>query len=116
MEEAEHAFYRSLGAAAFERTDSGFVGMPRVAANLTFVGPVRYGDEVDVRITLREKRPKVLRYDAEITRVGGDTVAHGSMTVVCARRDHGDPDWQGTELPETLLELLEPVPEDEPTD
>ena len=108
MEEAEHAFYRSLGSAAFQRTDEGFVGMPRVAASLEFVGPVRYGDEVDVRLVLREKRTKVLRYDAEIAKVGGEVVARGGMTVVCARRDHGDPEWSGTELPSELLERLEP--------
>ena len=112
MEEAEHAFYRSLGASAFERTDEGFRGMPRVRADLEFLGPVRYGDEVDVRLILREKRPKVLRYDAEVSRVGGDLVARGGMTVVCARRSHGSPDWSGTELPTELLDRLDPVPQD----
>lgn len=110
MEEAEHAFYRSLGASAFERTASGFTGMPRVSIGCDFLGPVRYGDELEVRLVLREKRRKVLRYEASFTRVSGgdDTlVARGTMTVVHARRSFGDEDWSGSELPAELLEQLE---------
>jgi acyl-CoA thioesterase FadM len=110
MEEAEHAFYRSLGARAVEWTESGFSGMPRVAASCEFLGPLRYGDEVDVRLILREKRSKVLRYDAEFTRVAADgatLIARGSMTVVHAHRTHGDLDWSGAELPVDLLARLE---------
>lgn len=110
MEEAEHAFYRSLGATAFAWTETGFSGMPRVAASCEFLGPLRYGEEVDVRLILREKRSKVLRYDAEFTRVdedGGTLIARGSMTVVHARRAHGDLEWSGSELPEDLLAGLE---------
>jgi acyl-CoA thioester hydrolase len=114
VEEAEHALYRSLGGAAFERTDSGFRGMPRVAANLEFLGPVRYADEVDVRLVLREKRPKVLRYEAEV-RVVGDAsesvVARGAMTVVCAAKPDDGSDWAGTELPASLYDQLEVAPD-----
>ena len=114
VEEAEHALYRSLGGAAFERTESGFRGMPRVAADLEFLGPVRYGDELDVRLALREKRRRVLRYDAEIA-VADDPdrgiVARGGMTVVCAARSHGSADWTATELPVPLLDQLEVAPE-----
>lgn len=110
MEEAEHAFYRSLGGAAFERTASGFRGMPRVAANLEFLGPVRYADELDVRLVLREKRAKVLRYEAEF-RVAGDpsgsVVARGGMTVVCAAKADDGSEWSGTELPASLFDQLE---------
>jgi acyl-CoA thioester hydrolase len=110
MEEAEHAFYRSLGSTAFERTETGFAGMPRVSVSCDFLGPIRYGDEVEVRLILREKRSKVLRYDALFTRLdegGGTLVARGAMTVVHANRSHGKPDWSGSELPRALLEQLE---------
>lgn len=114
VEEAEHALYRSLGSAAFERTETGYRGMPRVAADLEFLGPVRYADELEVRLVLREKRERVLRYDAEI-RVSGDpgrgTVARGGMTVVCAARSHGSADWAATELPAPLLDQLEVAPD-----
>jgi len=110
MEEAEHAFYRSLGASAFEWTETGYAGMPRVAASCEFLGPIRYGQEVEIRLILREKRSKVLRYDAEFTRMDGERgtlVARGSMTVIHACRAHGDLDWAGSELPADLLAQLE---------
>ena len=110
MEEAEHAFYRSLGESAFRRTEEGVAGMPRVSVSCDFLAPVRYGDEVEVRLILREKRRRVLRYDAEFRVDGPDgpiDVARGSMTVVYARRSHGSDTWAATEIPASLLDRLE---------
>lgn len=112
MEEAEHAFYRSLGAVAYEWRDDRAVGMPRVAASCDFLAPVRYGDEIDVRLTVREKRDKLLRYDAEMTRDdpdGTSIVARGSMTVVYAERRHGERDWRGARLPPEIADRIEPA-------
>jgi len=110
MEEAEHAFYRALGGSAFEWREDGVVGMPRVAASCEFLAPIRYGDELDVRLLVRGKGRKSIRYDVEFDRPdpGGPTrVAEGSMTVVYAVRPHGTRDWAGAELPANLVERIE---------
>jgi len=110
MEEAEHAFYRSLGGAAFQWQADRVVGMPRLAASCDYLGPIRYGEEVVVRLVVREKRTKVLRYDVEFSREDAEgpvRVANGSMTVVYAERPHGEETWSGADLPPELARQIE---------
>ena len=117
MEEAEHAFYRSLGAVAFEWREDGVVGMPRVAVSGEFLAPVRYGDEVEVRLIVRRVGTKSIHYAVEIARMApGDpvAVARGTMTVVFAARRHGEREYVGVELPKGLRARLEAVRDGEP--
>ena len=112
MEEAEHAFYRSLSLdfVGFRWSRDSVFGMPRVSVSCDYLGAVRYGDEVDVRLRVREVRRKAIRYAAEFTveRDGGrDVVARSDWTVVCARREHGSLDWRGIEIPSRLKDRLQ---------
>ncbi len=110
VEEAEHAFYRSLGGAAFEWHDRGLAGMPRVHASLDFLAPARYGDEVEVVLRVAEKRSRSLRYEAELARVEGEArtvLARGEMTVVYATRGHDEREWTAAPLPPTLVDGIE---------
>jgi len=112
MEEAEHAFYRSLGGAAFQWREDRVVGMPRVAASCEFLAPIGYGEEIVVHLVVREKRAKVLRYDVGFSRDDEDgpaQVASGSMTVVYAQRRHGEAAWAGADLPPELARQIEVV-------
>ncbi len=109
MEEAEHALYRSFGLVGYRWSDDSVFGMPRVSVSCDYLGAVRYGDEVDVRLRVREVRRKAIRYSAEFTidRPGErEAVARGDWTVVCARREHGCRDWRGIEIPSPLKERL----------
>lgn len=111
MEEAEHAFYRSLpiGFVGFRWSEDSVFGMPRVSVSCDYLGAVRYGDEVDVRLRVREVRRKAIRYGADFTvqRAGErELVAHSDWTVVCARREHHSLDWRGVEIPPRLRDRL----------
>ncbi|MGH7542115.1 MAG: acyl-CoA thioesterase [Gemmatimonadota bacterium] len=122
MEEAEHAFYRSFGGVAYTWHEEGAIGMPRVSAGCEYLAPLRYGDEVEIRIVVREKTPKAIRYEAEFRRIEGarnpaggrdgaaELVARGSMKVVCAERPHGAPGWRAAALPEPLRSRIEVAP------
>ena len=110
MEEAEHALYRSLDFVGYRWSEDSVFGMPRVSVSCDYLGAVRYGDEVDVRLRVREVRRKAIRYSADFTieRSGGrEVVARSDWTVVCARREHGSLDWQGIEIPPPLKARLE---------
>ena len=110
MEEAEHALYRSLDFVGYRWSEDSVFGMPRVSVSCDYLGAVRYGDEVDVRLRVREVRRKAIRYSADFTieRSGGrEVVARSDWTVVCARREHGSLDWQGIEIPPRLKARLE---------
>lgn len=109
MEEAEHAFYRSLGVAGYEWRPDGVTGIPRVSVRCDYLAPLRYGEEVEVRLTVGEVRTKAIRYEAEFTvdrPEGLSRVAHGEMTVVYATRDHGTLDWTGEPIPPELKAAL----------
>ena len=110
MEEAEHALYRSFDLVGFRWSEDSVFGMPRVSVSCDYLGAVRYSDEVDVRLRVREVRRKAIRYAADFTveRAGGrEVVARSDWTVVCARREHGSQDWHGIEIPPPLKERLQ---------
>lgn len=126
MEEAEHALYRSLGGSAYRRGPESVEGMPRSAASCEYLRPVRYGDELDVRLVVREMTERSLTYAVEFLRagpeggaaggpedatgVGAELVARGSMRVVHVVQPHGSLEWSVAPLPAVLREALEPAP------
>lgn len=109
MEEAEHAFYRSLGGSGYRWEEDRAIGMPRVSACCDYLRPVHHGDTVTVRLVVREKTEKSIRYEAELLRAD-EVVARGSMTVVYAIRPHGTREWRAADLPEPLRSGVEVAP------
>lgn len=103
MEQTEHAFYRSLGGQAYQRTPEGEFGVPRVHASCDFLKPVTYGDELEVALTVREKGSRKISYSAEFrSPPGGDIVAKGRMTVVSAFRSADGGPFRSVALPAVL--------------
>ena len=113
MEEAEHAFYRSLGGVAYAWEEDRAVGMPRVAASCEYLRPLRYGDEVIVLLTVVERTESAIGYVVEFQLDDGAEpvrVATGAMTVVYAERPHGTADWRAAPLPELFRERVQVEP------
>ena len=110
MEEAEHAFYRSVGGSAYREGPHGIGGMPRAAASCEYLRPVRYGEELDVRLVVREMTERSISYVVEFRREEAELVARGSMRVVHVERPHGVREWRVTDLPAVLRAEIEPAP------
>ena len=84
MERTEHAFLRSLGHSVHERQGDRRIGWPRVRVLCEYRQPLRFEDEVEVRLLVREKRDKSLRYEFVFRKVGEPAdVARGEVTTVC---------------------------------
>src|SRR5262245_29414718 len=66
------------------------IGWPRVAASFEFRKPLRFEDEFEVHIRIAEKTRKTIRYRAELKK---DGVVHavGGLTIICVRRQPGEP-------------------------
>ena len=62
METAEHAFYRALGIAVHPEFIEGKVGWPRVHASCDYKHPLRFEEEVEVQLLVREIRTKTVEY------------------------------------------------------
>ncbi len=90
MEDCEHALLRSLGTSVHAVDDEGLRLFPRVAAHAEFHKPLRFEDEVDVRLVVRDRSTRSVTYAFTFTRKGDDTpCAVGDTTVVCAREHDG---------------------------
>ena len=82
MEQAEHAFLRSLGLSVDMELEGRRLGWPRLAAACEFLEPVRFEEEVEVHLTVKRKGRKSMTWAVEFSR-GGRAVARGEITSVC---------------------------------
>ena len=88
MEEAEHAFFRSLGMSVVMRHGDREITWPRVSVACEYSGPVRFEDELELRLRVVRVGGKSLTFEVEIIN-GGERVALGKMTGVCCAIEPG---------------------------
>jgi acyl-CoA thioester hydrolase len=115
MEVTEHAFFRSLGFSINTRTPEFEVGWPRVHVSCDYTRPLRFEDEVEVHLRVREKREKSLTYDFTFRKVNGVPsieVARGSLTVVCVAVDPKTDQMKAVSIPEPIARQIEAAPEE----
>jgi acyl-CoA thioester hydrolase len=102
MEEAEHALWRAAGLSI--AAPDAAVGFPRVAAAFDYRRPLRFEDEVDVRIRISAMSRRTIRYACTLA-VGEAVVAEGTMTVVCVRI--GVAPLEAVSIPEPIASRFE---------
>jgi YbgC/YbaW family acyl-CoA thioester hydrolase len=115
MENAEHAYYRSLGfsvhpggSAASELDSFPGIGWPRVAASCDYKKPLKFEQEVTVGIRLEERRGKTLHYAFDFLVEGAsEPVATGRLTVICVRFDETSKRMRAVEIPEEIKQRLD---------
>jgi acyl-CoA thioester hydrolase len=115
MEEAEHAFFRSLGFSIHGRgaETSTAVGWPRVSASCDFRAPLRFEEEVEIHLLVAEVRTRSIRYDFIFRRVDdGLEVARGRIAAVCAQVDAATGKLAAIPIPEMIRQRIEPAPAD----
>ena len=86
MESAEHELLRSIGVALIERLPENSQGdaqlsWPRVSASCDYAGAVRFGDELDVAVSVEALGRTSVTYGFHFTHAGRD-VARGRMVAV----------------------------------
>ena len=84
MEEAEHAFLRSLGLTVHAPGEGFSLGFPRVSARSEFLRPARFEDVVETHLWVRRKGRKTLTYHCDISK-DGQALAKGEIVVICCR-------------------------------
>jgi acyl-CoA thioester hydrolase len=113
MEAAEHAFLRSLGYSVHMREGERTIGWPRVKVACEFRAPLRFEDEVEVHLLVREKKEKSLTYEFIFRKLGdgpAGEVARGSITAVCVTMDEESGRMKATAIPEGLASAIEIAP------
>ena len=105
MEQAEHAFLRSLGLSVHMQLEGRRLGWPRLSASCEFLEPVRFEEEVEVHLTVKRKGGKSMTYSVEFCR-GGRPVARGEITSVCCERGE-DGSLTAIPIPEVFASRIE---------
>lgn len=112
MEVTEHAFFRSLGLSINTRSTSLGVGWPRVHVSCDFEYPLRFEDEVEVHLLVREKTERSLTYDFVFRKFNVDPVvevARGLLTVVCVKEDESGI-MKSVPIPDVIAEKIQMAP------
>jgi acyl-CoA thioester hydrolase len=93
MESCEAAFYRSLGLPLISFVPGNVVGWPRIKASCEYKAPLRFNDQVEVRLLVKEVRTKGVVFQFQFCRTDGqgqvltDLAAHGEIVAVCVTAD-----------------------------
>jgi YbgC/YbaW family acyl-CoA thioester hydrolase len=88
MEEAEHALWRAAGLSIAPAGSE--VGWPRLATSFEFLKPLRFEDEFEVVIRVAEIREQTIRYACRLEK-DAETVATGSLLIICVSKRPGEP-------------------------
>ena len=82
MEDVEHAFFRSLGLSVVMHQQGREISWPRVAVECEYFGPVRFEDELELRLRVMKVGEKSFTYEVDFMK-GDRQVALGKVTSVC---------------------------------
>ena len=110
MESTEHAFFRSLGFSIYMQIGDITYGWPRVRAVCEYKSPLRFEDEVEIHLQVREKKSKSLTYDFAVRNQHGEEVANGSLTVVCVTMDPQTGKMKAVPIPGEIANQIEVAP------
>ena len=103
MEEVEHAFFRSLGLSVAMRHENVEIGWPRVNVGCEYYGPVRFEDELELRLRVTKVGGKSLSYEVDFL-LGDRLVALGKSTSVCC--EHTPAGLKAVTIPDSIRERL----------
>jgi YbgC/YbaW family acyl-CoA thioester hydrolase len=113
MENAEHAFFRSLGFTVHGHEAGTTIGWPRVNAAGEFFKPLRFEEVVDIQLLVAEVRTRSIRYAFRFWKNDGGQrveIARGSVTTVCASVDKTTGKLGAVEIPEAIRASIHPAP------
>ena len=108
METAEDEFLHQLGA-SFTMDDQGrSIGWPKVSVACDYRSPARYGDTLDIHLSVKKISRRTITYEFVFTR--GDTeIARGRTTSACVEINP-DGAFSSGAIPATLAGRIEPAP------
>jgi len=107
METAEHQFLNALGTSVAAAIDGRRLGWPRTAVGCEFLRPVRFEDEVEIRLLVLRKGARSITYGCEF-RHQGELIARGQSTSVCCAMGEGH-GLRSIDIPASLADRIAEV-------
>jgi acyl-CoA thioester hydrolase len=112
MEAAEHAFFRSLGQSVARSRLGLEICLPRVHAECDYAVPLRFEDEVQIRLLVERKGRRSLTYQFRFNRLNGsnpEEVARGRLSVASVERQT-DGALKSVPLPKVIADKIQEAP------
>lgn len=103
MEEAETAFWRSLGMKVHLDGDERKFSWPRVSVACDYRSPAFFEDEIEVRVLVSALGEKSVTFEFELRRAAA-ALALGRMTAVCCEVAEGR--FRAIAIPPTVRDRL----------
>ena len=104
FEDAEHALWREAGLSI--HPEKSAIGWPRVAAACEYHRALKFEEEFDIVVRIKEIARRTIEYVGKITR-NGELIASGTWTIACAvKRENGT--MKSAEIPADVAERLKP--------
>ncbi len=109
MEEAEHAFLRSLGLSVRQpQGDGSVIGFPRLSARCEFSRSVKFEEMVEIHLWVSRKSRKTIEYSFRFTS-NGEPVAQGQVVAIACQIHEGR-SIRPIDIPPAMDRLLEAAP------
>ena len=102
FEDAEHELWRRLGLSI--HPENSPIGWPRVAASCEFHRPLKFEQEFEVKIRIKELTMRTITYAGEISS-NGARIASGSWKIACVSKSP-DGTMRSTDIPPDVAERL----------
>lgn len=115
MEEAEHAFYRSLGFSVHKMVGAEGdepVGWPRVHASADYRKPLKFEDEFQVELRVAAIGSKTIDYQFRFLGKDDELLATGKFTVICVRFDKAEGRMRAVGIPDGIKAKIQVAPAD----
>ena len=110
MEVTEHAFLRSVGLSVHLEVDGRVVSWPRGHVECTYKAPLRFGEEFDVHLFVREKNRTSVTYAFRFLKETGKLVAEGLATTICVAADQASGKMSAISIPEWFHRCVDVAP------
>ncbi len=88
MEETEHAFFRSIGLGAHTTLGCRVIGWPRVITSCEYFAPLRFEDEIELRLRITDLSAGSMTYEVDFL-LGGRRTARGRSKITCCAVEDG---------------------------
>jgi acyl-CoA thioester hydrolase len=102
FEACEEEFYRSLALNFKTIWERYQIGLPRVEAQCTYKASCKYGDAVEVTLSVRETTERTITYDFQVfLKEANKLAAQGYLKCIAVNKE-----WKVVPLPDEFVKLI----------
>jgi len=106
MEQAEHAFLRSVGMGVVCEVENQKISWPRVNAQCDYKVAIKFEEMIDIEVSVTKIGTKSVTYAFDFSR-DQTKVASGSVTAVCCLFEHGKKP-ESIPTPQPFIDAIKP--------